>query len=339
MRQRELGRSGLVVSALGLGCMGMSEFYGTPDEAEAIRTIHRALELGVTLLDTADMYGVGANERLVGKALRDRREQAFVATKFGIVRTADPSLRSYNGRPEYVRSACEASLARLGIDVIDLYQLHRVDPETPIEETVGAMAELVGEGKVRYLGLSEVGPEDLRRAAAVAPIASLQSEYSLFERYLEAELLGLCEELGIGVLAYSPLGRGMLTGALRRPDDLGEGDSRRLWPRFREENFERNVGLVARLEAFAADKGCSAGQLALAWLLAQRPWIVPIPGTKRVRYLEENAGAVDVELTAADLRLLEEAVPAGAVAGERYPADRMPGWTSPTRRPQRGGGR
>jgi aryl-alcohol dehydrogenase-like predicted oxidoreductase len=333
VNQRELGRSGLAVSAIGLGCMGMSEFYGAPDEAEAIRTIHRGLELGVTLLDTADMYGVGANERLVGKALHGRREQAIVATKFGIVRTADPTVRSVCGRPDYVRSACEASLQRLGIDVIDLYQLHRADPETPIEETIGAMAQLVEAGKVRYIGVSELQPEDLRRAAAAAPIASLQSEYSLFERYLEDGVLDLCEELGIGLLAYSPLGRAMLTGRVRRAADLAEGDSRHLWPRFQEGNLDRNVGLVERLEAFAADKGCTAGQLALAWLLARRPWIVPIPGTKRVAYLEENVGAADVVLTADDLALLEEAIPRNAVAGDRYPPDRMPTWSSPPPRP------
>jgi aryl-alcohol dehydrogenase-like predicted oxidoreductase len=332
MRTRELGRSGLTVSAIGLGCMGMSEFYGTPDEAEAIRTIHRALELGVTLLDTADMYGRGANEQLVGRALRGRREQATVATKFGIVRTDDPNVRSLNGRPEYVRSACEASLERLGIDVIDLYQLHRVDPDVPIEDTVGAMAELVAEGKVRYLGLSEAREEDLRRAARVAPIASLQSEYSLFERSLESGVLDACEEFGIGLLAYAPLGRGMLTGRLRGRDDLLEHDSRRTWPRFFEENIDRNLELVGRLEAFAADKGVTAGQLALAWLLARRPWIVPIPGTKRVAYLEENAAAAEVELTPADLALLDEAIPAKAVAGERYPPERMPTWTSAPRR-------
>jgi aryl-alcohol dehydrogenase-like predicted oxidoreductase len=333
VNERELGRSGLAVSAIGLGCMGMSEFYGAPDEAEAIRTIHRGLELGVTLLDTADMYGVGANERLVGKALRGRREQAIVATKFGIVRTADPAVRSFCGRPDYVRSACEASLERLGIDVIDLYQLHRADPETPIEETIGAMAQLVEAGKVRYIGVSELQPEDLRRAAATASIASLQSEYSLFERYLEDGELDLCEELGIGLLAYAPLGRAMLTGRVRRAADLAEGDSRHLWPRFQEGNLDRNVDLVERLEAFAADKGCTTGQLALAWLLARRPWIVPIPGTKRVTYLEENVGAAEVELTPADLALLEEAIPRSAVAGERYPPDRMPTWSSPPPRP------
>jgi aryl-alcohol dehydrogenase-like predicted oxidoreductase len=331
VRTRELGRGGLTVSAIGLGCMGMSEFYGTPDEAEAIRTIHRALELGVTLLDTADMYGRGANEELVGKALEGRRDQAIVATKFGIVRTDDPGLRAFNGRPEYVRSSCDASLRRLGIDVIDLYQLHRVDPEVPIEETVGAMTQLVDEGKVRHIGLSEAREEDVRRAAAVAPIASLQSEYSLFERNLEDGMLDVCEELGIGLLPYAPLGRAMLTGRLKTLGDLAEHDSRRNWPRFAEDTIEHNLELVERVEAFAADKGVRAGQIALAWLLAQRDWIVPIPGTKRVEYLEENAAAVDVELTPADLALLDEAVPRDAVRGDRYPPERMPTWTSAPR--------
>ena len=331
MEQRELGRSGLTVSALGLGCMGMSEFYGTPDEAEAVRTIHRALELGVTLLDTADMYGIGANELLLGEALHGRRDRVILATKFGIVRTADPPTRSINGRPEYVKSACEASLRRLGVDVIDLYQCHRVDPATPIEETVGAMHELVQEGKVRYIGLSEAGPDDLRRAAAIAPIATLQSEYSLFERGLEEEMLGLLEELEIGLLPYSPLGRGMLAGRIRNASDLDEGDSRHEWPRFSEENFERNLELVDRIEKMAAEKGCTPGQLALAWLLAKRPWIVPIPGTKRIPYLEENVAATDVQLTAGEIARLEEAVPPGAVAGERYPPGRMPTWTSAPR--------
>jgi aryl-alcohol dehydrogenase-like predicted oxidoreductase len=332
MEPRELGRSGLAVSAIGLGCMGMSEFYGTPDEAEAVRTIHRALELGITLLDTADMYGLGANELLVGEALHGRRERAVIATKFGIVRTPDSGLRTFNGRPEYVRSACEASLQRLGIDVIDLYQLHRVDPEVPIEETVGAMAELVDEGKVRYLGLSEALPEDIRRAAAVAPIASLQNEYSLFERGVEEGVLDVCEELGIGLLAYAPLGRAMLTGRVRSPDELGADDARHQWPRFQAENFARNAELVARLESIAADSGVTAAQLALAWLLAQRPWIAPIPGTKRVSYVEENAGSVSVELSADDLARLEDAVPRGSVAGGRYPPERMPTWTSPPAR-------
>jgi aryl-alcohol dehydrogenase-like predicted oxidoreductase len=327
VQQRELGRSGLRVSALGLGCMGMSEFYGTPDEREAIRTIHRALELGVTLLDTADMYGIGANELLLGEALHRRREDAVVATKFGIVREPGGS-RRIDGRPEYVKQACEASLRRLGIDVIDLYQCHRVDPQTPIEETVGAMAELVAEGKVRYIGLSEAHPDDIRRAAAVAPIASLQSEYSLFERGLEDGVLDLCEELGIGLIAYAPLGRALLTGRLRATADLAESDSRRTWPRFVDENIARNLELVARVEEIAAEKGVTPGQLALAWLLAKRPWIVPIPGTKRVAYLEENVAAASVELSAEDVARLEAAVPRAAVAGERYPPDRMPTWRS-----------
>jgi aryl-alcohol dehydrogenase-like predicted oxidoreductase len=331
VEQRQLGRSGLTVSALGLGCMGMSEFYGTPDEAEAVRTIHRALELGVTLLDTADMYGIGANELLLGEALTGRRDRIVLATKFGIVRTADPPTRSYNGRPEYVRSACEASLRRLGVDVIDLYQLHRVDPETPIEDTVGAMQELVVAGKVRYLGLSEASPEDIRRAAATAPIATLQSEYSLFERGLEREILDLLEELGIGLLPYAPLGRGMLTGRIRVSSDLAESDARHRWPRFHEQNLAHNVGLVERLEELAAEKGCTAGQLALAWLLAKRPWIVPIPGTKRIPYLEENVAAAELELTADELARLEKLLPLDAVAGERYPADLVPTWTSVAR--------
>ncbi len=333
MEQRELGRSGLSVSTIGLGCMGMSEFYGRSDEAEAIRTIHRALELGVTLLDTADMYGRGANEKLVGRALAGRRDQAVVATKFGIVRTDDPSVRAFDGSADYVRRACDASLQRLGIDVIDLYQCHRVDPGTPIEETVGAMAELIDAGKVRYIGLSEAQPSDIRRAAATAPIASLQSEYSLFERGLEDGTLDVLEELGIGLLPYSPLGRGMLTGMLRAATDLDDDDARHAWPRFHGENLDRNIALVERIEAFAADKGCTAGQVALAWLLGRRPWIVPIPGTKRVRYLEENAAAAEITLSPAEEALLEDAVPREAVAGDRYPADRMPTWTSPPTSP------
>jgi aryl-alcohol dehydrogenase-like predicted oxidoreductase len=331
MESRELGRSGLAVSAVGLGCMGMSEFYGTPDEAEAVRTIHRALELGVTLLDTADMYGLGANELLLGEALQGRREQALVATKFGIVRTPGSGVRRLNGRPEYVRSACEASLRRLGIEVIDLYQLHRVDPDVPIEETVGAMAELVAEGKVRYLGLSEALEADIRRAAAVAPIASLQNEYSLFERGVEDGVLDVCEELGIGLLAYAPLGRALLTGRLRSVGELGADDVRHLWPRFHEGNLEHNAHLAAGIEELAAEKGVSPAQLSLAWLLAQRPWVVPIPGTKRVAYLEENVGALDVHLDAGELARLAEAIPRDAVAGDRYPPERMPSWTSPAR--------
>src|SRR5919202_2785320 len=306
MEHRRLGE--LEVSALGLGCMGMSEFYGETDEAESIRTIHRALELGITLLDTADMYGVGENERLVGKAIADRRERAIVATKFGNVRDENGEFLGINGRPEYVKQACEASLRRLGIDVIDLYQQHRVDPKTPIEETVGAMQELVDEGKVRYLGLSEAQPEDLRRAAATATITSLQTEYSLFTRDVERNgILETCDELGIGFFAYSPLGRGMLTGRFRSPSDFGENDFRGgdRYPRMSGENFERNLALVHEVEAVAEARGARPSQVALAWLLSRRDWVVPIPGTKRVRYLEENAAAVDLELTEEELRRLD----------------------------------
>jgi aryl-alcohol dehydrogenase-like predicted oxidoreductase len=332
VERRQLGRSGAYVSAIGLGCMGMSEFYGATDEAEATRTLHRALEVGVTLLDTADVYGLGANERLVGRALRDRRERAIVATKFGMVRTEDGSFAAPDGRPEYVRSACEASLQRLGIDVIDLYQCHRVDARVPIEETVGAMDELRQQGKVRYLGLSEARPSDIRRAAAVAPIASLQSEYSLFERGIEDDgVLDICAELGIGLLAYCPLGRGILTGRLTSLDGLDETDARRRasWPRYEQENFARNVELAGRLEEVARRRACATGQLALAWLLAARPFVVPIPGTKRVAYLEENAAAAEIVLTPEEIAEIELAVPAGAVAGERYSSARMPSATTP----------
>ena len=327
MEHRRLG--GLDVSALGLGCMGMSEFYGETDEAESIRTIHRALELGVTLLDTADMYGVGDNERLVGRAIADRRERAVVATKFGNVRDPDGTFRGLNGRPEYVKQACEASLRRLGIDVIDLYQQHRVDPRTPIEETVGTMQELVDEGKLRFLGLSEAQPEDLRRAAATATISSLQTEYSLFTRDVERNgVLETCEDLGIGFLAYSPLSRGMLTGRFKSPDDFGENDFRggNRYPRLTGENFERNLALVREVEAIAAERGARPSQIALAWLLTRRDYVVPIPGTKRVRYLEENAAAADLELTDEELERLS-ALP--DAAGERYPAGRVPTWVSP----------
>jgi aryl-alcohol dehydrogenase-like predicted oxidoreductase len=310
--------------------MGMSEFYGTPDEAEAVRTVHRALELGVTLIDTADMYGSGANELLVGEALAgDWRDRALLATKFGILRTEGGGYGGYCGRPEYVRQACDASLKRLGVETIDLYQLHRVDPEVPIEETAGAMAELVSAGKVRFLGLSEAHPVDIRRAAAVAPIATVQNEWSLFERGIEDETLAVCDELGIGVLAYAPLGRGMLTGRYASLEAFDEQDWRRGGPRWADGNLDANLALVGRVEAIAAEKGCTAGQLALAWLLHRHPHVVPIPGTRRVRYLEENAAAADVELTAADMARIEEAVPRGAVAGERYTPERMPGWISP----------
>ena len=322
MHTRQLGTTGPAVSALGLGCMGMSEFYGAIDEAEAIATIHRALELGITLLDTADVYGPHTNERLVGRAIAGRRDAVVLATKFGIVRDpADAATRAINGRPEYVREACEHSLRRLGLDHIDLYYQHRVDPDTPIEETVGAMAELVQEGKVLHLGLSEAGPATLRRASAVHPIAALQTEYSLWSRDPEDEILPTVRELGVGFVAYSPLGRGFLSGQIRSIDDLAHDDYRRHSPRFQGENFERNLQLVQRMEELARDKGVTAGQLALAWVLHQGEDIVPIPGTKRRAYLEENAAAVDVELTADELRTIAEALP--EVAGTRYPEAMM----------------
>jgi aryl-alcohol dehydrogenase-like predicted oxidoreductase len=320
MRNRRLGRPGLEVSTIGLGCMGMSDFYGGRDEAEAVATIHRAIDLGVTFLDTADMYGVGRNEELVGRAIRGRRDQVVLATKFGNVRAPDGTPLGVNGRPDYVRSACEGSLRRLGVDVIDLYYQHRVDPETPIEETVGAMAELVRQGKVRHLGLSEAAPATVRRAHAVHPIAALQTEYSLWSREPEAEILPTVRELGIGFVAYSPLGRGFLTGQIKSPEDLEPDDWRRQSPRFQGENFQRNLDLAAKVEAIARHKGCTPGQLALAWVLAQGEEVVPIPGTKRRRYLEENVGAAGVELTLGDLAEIDAAMPAGAAAGDRYAA-------------------
>ena len=319
METRTLGTQGLEVSALGLGCMGMSEFYGTTDEGEAIATIHRALELGVTFLDTADMYGWGANERLIGEAIADRREQVVLATKFGNMRGPAGEYLGISGKPDYVRSACEASLERLGIETIDLYYQHRVDIETPIEETVGAMAELVQEGKVRYLGLSEAAPDTIRRAHAVHPISALQTEYSLWSRDPEAEILPTVRELGIGFVAYSPLGRGFLTGGIRSLDSLHEKDFRRRGPRFQDENLERNLELVAEVEDLAAEKGAKPSQVALAWVLARGDDVVPIPGTKRRSFLEENAAAAEIELTTAELDRLEQAFPAGAAAGDRYP--------------------
>jgi aryl-alcohol dehydrogenase-like predicted oxidoreductase len=321
IRRRTLGTtSALDVSALGLGCMGMSEFYGTGQESDGIATIHRALDLGVTFLDTADMYGPFVNEQLVGKAIADRRDEVQLATKFGNVRGEDGARLGIDGSPEYVRSACDASLQRLGVDHIDLYYQHRVDRTVPIEETVGAMKELVEAGKVRHLGLSEASAETIRRAHAVHPITALQSEYSLFTRDLEDEVLPTVRELGIGLVPYSPLGRGLLTGAITSPGTLEEGDSRRsgYFPRFQGEALETNLALVARVQELAEDKGCTPGQLALAWVLTQGEDVVPIPGTKRVRYLEENVAAADVELSTEDLAALEAAVPRGAVAGDRY---------------------
>jgi aryl-alcohol dehydrogenase-like predicted oxidoreductase len=322
MQTRTLGLKGPTVSALGLGCMGMSEFYGDRDDAESVATIHRALDLGVTLFDTSDAYGPHTNEQLVGRAVADRRDQVLLATKFGLVRDPDdPTARGVNGRPEYVRRAAEGSLQRLGVDHIDLYYQHRVDPDTPIEETIGAMAELVQEGKVRYLGMSEAGPETLRRANAVHQITALQTEYSLWSRDPGDEILPTCRELGIGFVAYSPLGRGFLTGAIQSVDDLAQDDYRRSSPRFQGENFDRNLELVGTIEELAANKAVTSAQLALAWVLAQGEDIVPIPGTKRRARLEENAAAVDVELSDDELREIADALP--EASGDRYPEQSM----------------
>ncbi|MBD2434891.1 MULTISPECIES: aldo/keto reductase [Fischerella] len=319
MKKRKLGNQGLIVSELGLGCMGMSEYYGSRDEKEAIATIHRSLDLGLNFIDTADAYGIGHNEELIAKVIREHRQQVVLATKFGILRGKDGSIAEINGRPEYVRFACEASLRRLGVEEIDLYYQHRVDPNTPIEETVGAMAQLVQEGKVRFLGLSEAAAQTVRRAHAIHPITALQNEYSLWCRDVEAEILPTCRELGIGLVAFSPLGRGFFTSQIKNIDNLAEDDLRRRLPRFQDENFQQNLIFLKRIEAIAQEKGCQPSQLALAWLLAQGEDIVPIPGTKRRTHLEENFGALEIQLTVDDLQRIDQVAPQGVAAGMRYP--------------------
>ena len=322
MEYRRLGKSSLVVSAMGLGCMGMSQSYGTPDDAESVATIHHAIDRGITMLDTADMYGGGKNEELVGAAIAKRRNEIILATKFGNMRMPDGRFLGVNGKPEYVQEACEASLKRLKISTIDLFYLHRVDTNVPIEETIGAMARLIEQGKVRYIGLSEAGAKTIRRAHATYPITALQSEFSLWTRDLEAEILGVCRELGIGIVPYSPLGRGFLTGAVKK-NDFGERDFRKMSPRFQGENFQKNLEIVRRVEEMAAEKKCTPAQLALAWVLAKGKDVVPIPGTKRRKYLDENLAALEVSLTTADFARLDGIAPPGVAAGARYPVEYM----------------